>query len=243
MAIAVVGSFLVPDAPAFQRPELARIFFWHFPCPMLASILLMMGGYFSVRCLRADRESQLEWDLRAQTALELGYVFCLLTMATGIVFSYAQWNAWWQWDPRQTSFLYVLLLYAAYFGIRGAFSDPARRAAIAGAYAAFSILPALFLIFVYPRLPQIAEKSFHPTDSIMGGNIKGWYAVVILYVLALVCILTVWLYRMGIRAGRAELAKLDRNGQLETSRRGAPAARVARPVSLPAEGGESGESH
>lgn len=240
VAIGVVASYLVPDAPAFQRPELARIFFWHFPCPMLASILLMLGAYQSVRCLLSTGRARLEWDLRARTSLEIGYMFCLLTMATGIVFSLAQWNAWWQWDPRQTSFLYVLLLYAAYFGLRGAYSDPERRSAIASAYAAFSILPALFLIFVYPRLPQISEKSFHPTDSIMGGNIKGWYAVVIVYVLTLVCILTVWLYRLAIRAGKLELSIDERYGQLETVGGGAPAARVAQRLPLPEEGGKQG---
>src|SRR5579859_1183179 len=59
MAFTIVWSFEVPELPAFQQPELARIFFWHFPCPIIASILLAIGAYHSWRYLRT---SDLTWD-------------------------------------------------------------------------------------------------------------------------------------------------------------------------------------
>lgn len=226
VAAVTVWSFMVPDAVGFQKPELARIFFWHFPCPMLATILLIQGAWFSYRYIRSRDQ---HWDLRAAACMELGYIFCLMTMATGIIFSQVQWGAWWQNDPRQTSFLMVLLIYAAYFGLRGGIADPAKRARNAGVYALAAILPTLFLTFVFPRLPQI--QSFHPSDSIMSGQIKGQYAYVVMAVLALMSWLTVWLYRLRVKAGLLELKLEERNG-LEANSGDSAGASVVRPVRI-----------
>src|SRR5579862_1063542 len=105
MAAVIVWSFLVPDAPLFQRPELARIFFWHFPNSMLLTAFMFVGGFFCLRYFlrigpsigeETDPQAKRVWDVRAVAALELGFVYCLLTMVTGIVFSLAQWGALWQ---------------------------------------------------------------------------------------------------------------------------------------------------
>jgi heme exporter protein C len=245
VGVVSVWSFLVPDAPTFQRPELARIFFWHFPCPMMLTGLLFVGVYFSLRRFlrvslkgvqpEADRTERGKWDVRAEAALELGFLFAILTMATGILFSLVQWGAWWQWDPRQTSFLIALLIYGAYFALRASFNDPQKRGDNAAAYMLAAFLPLVFLIFVYPRLPQVQQVSFHPTDSIMGGQIKGSYAQVISAMMVVTTILSVWLYRLRVRAGLLELRVIE-NGYLETRRGDSASAPVVRPVRLSSTG-------
>ena len=242
MAATTVWSFLVPDAPLFQRPELARIFFWHFPCPMLLIAFMFLGCYFSLRYFvrltpmpvpETDPDRRREWDVRAAAALELGMIFAVLTMVTGMIFSLAQWGALWQWDPRQTSFLIALLIYAAYFALRSAFPDPERRASHSGAYILTAILPLTFLILVFPRLPQVEARSFHPTQSIMSGQIKGQYAYVVTSVLVLVSVLTGWLYRLRVQVGLLELKQSY--GQLETASGPAAPSAVVRPVRVPLE--------
>jgi heme exporter protein C len=236
VAVVTVWSFFVPDGADFPRPELARIFFWHFPCPMMLTALLFAGVLFSLRHLIAQGpDEKREWDLRAVAALELGLVFGCLTMLSGIVFSYAQWGAAWQWDPRQSSFLIALLIYAAYFALRAGHSDPDKRAANAAAYMMAAVFPLLFLIFVFPRLPQVVRVSFHPNDTVMGGKLHGQYLYVTLALMALVSVLTVWLYRLRVAAGLLLIKNSD--GYLETSGRRAGPSVVARPVSVPAEGG------
>lgn len=226
-----VWSFLVPPAQNFQRPDLARIFIWHFPCPMIATTLLLIAGWFSVKYLQTR---DLKWDVRATAAHELSYVFSLLTMATGMLFSKMEWGAWWQWDPRQTSFLLVLLIYAALFAFRGAMNDAERRAANTGAYALAALLPALFLIFVFPRLPQVL--SFHPSQSIMTGQIKGQYAYAVTTVIVLLSILSGWCYRLRVRAGILELRADNYDGKQLDSHSGDPAPTgVVRPVRLSSE--------
>lgn len=233
MAVTIIWSYEVPELPTFQQPELARIFFWHFPCPMIASILLGIGSYFSWRYLRSQ---DLKWDVRAAGSFELGMLFCILTMATGILFSRVQWGAWWQNDPRQTSFLLVLMLYSAYFVLRAAFQDRERRAAYSGGYALATVLPAMFLIFVYPRLPQIQAASFHPSQTIWSGQVRGSYAQVVIATVSLTTILTVWLYRLRVRAGLLELKTYESTG-LETGGGRTASTRVVRPVRLPDGGG------
>lgn len=235
LALAVAGitvwTFMVPDAVGFQMPELARIFFWHFPCPILASVLLMVGAWFSWKYVKTN---DMKWDIRAIATMELGYVFCLLTMVTGIMFSQVQWGTWWQNDPRQTSFLMVLLVYAAYFGLRGALADDHKRATNSGVYALAALMPVLFLIFVFPRLPQV--QSFHPSDSIMKGQIKGGYAYIVTALLVLFTFITVWLYRMRVRAGLLELKLEEMNNGLENHSGDSAGTTVVRPVPVSHEG-------
>ena len=225
-----VMSFVAPDLPMFQRPELARIFFWHFPCPILATFLLVGGAYMSLQYLRTN---DLKWDIRALAMQELAYVFCLLTMATGILFSKAQWGAWWQNDPRQTSFLLVLMLYFAYFAYRASTNDAIRRASNSAGLCLAAFIPAMFLIYVFPRLDAI--QSFHPTDSVMKGKIVGWYAYVTLAIFALVTTMTVVMYRM--RVSTAELLRKleDSNGSMENHGGDPTPTGVVRPISVPSE--------
>ncbi len=199
MALTTVWSFRIPPSLNFQQPNLARILVWHLPCPMIASILLMVSAWF---CLRFVVSRDRAWDERANASTELALLFCLLTMATGMLFSRVQWGAWWQWDPRQTSFLLVLLIYGAFFVLRGAFPDPERRAMSSAIYLLAALLPALFLIFIFPHLVD----SMHPSNSIIGGQIKGEYAASLITMHVLMSILTVWLYRLRTRVGLLELA-------------------------------------
>lgn len=222
-----VWSYTAADLPMFQRPELARIFFWHFPCPMIAVVMFGLGSYFAFRYLRAD---DLYWDVRSEACFELGYIFCLLTMISGILFSRAQWGAWWQNDIRQTSFLLVLLIYFAYFAIRASLSDPLRRAYNAGGYALASFVPAMFLVFIVPRLPQF--QSMHPNESIMSGNIKGTYLYVTLLLVGVMSVLTFSLYQLRVRSADMLRKLEDSDGTMENSGgRSAPTG-VVRPVSL-----------
>lgn len=167
---------LIPDTEAgmWARPDLARILLFHLPCAFLTTGLVFWAAYSGLRFL-LSRDPR--WDARCAAASELGFLAAVLTMATGILFSAVQWGAWWQWDPRQTSFLYVLLMLAASVLLRAAHGDEQRRAAAGSSYAVAIALPAIFLIFVYPRLPHVMQQSFHPSTTIRDRELHDWYAV------------------------------------------------------------------
>jgi heme exporter protein C len=194
----------------------------------------LLTGWFSYKFLATH---DIAWDVRAEAAVELTTIFWLVTMASGILFSELEWGLWWQWDPRQTSFLLVLLIYFAYFALRGSFSDDVRKATHSAAYYLAALGPTLFLIYVFPRLPQIAQSSFHPTQSIMQGQIKGEYAYIILATLTLASIVAAWLYRLRVKAGLLLLEEPS-YGNLETDRSDTAHPPVVRPIRVPDESRE-----
>ncbi|MEQ1821300.1 MAG: cytochrome c biogenesis protein CcsA [Fimbriimonadaceae bacterium] len=229
---ATAASFLAPPAAQFSDPELARIIFFHLPCAFAATVFFIMGAYLGIRALNDG----LTADVKAVAANEMAMVLALLTMATGMLFSKVQWGAWWSWDPRQTSFLFVLLIYGAYFALRAAISDDDQRAKIAGAYSAFSVLPMLFLVFVFPRIPAVMQKSLHPSTTISQGEFSGIYWSVVLSVFVCLLVICLWLYRLAVRAGLMELR--FKNEYNERNNGNSPTPRVVRPVSLSPEGGK-----
>lgn len=228
-AIATVGTFFVAPASSFPDPELARVIFFHLPCAFLTTGFLIFaaiaGGYYL-------KTKDWVWEARSYAANDIATTLAIATMITGIIFSKVQWGAWWHWDPRQTSFLIVMLLQGAYFAIRMAFDDEVARARVSAAYSTLMLLPVLFLIFVFPRLPQVAKNSLHPQDTVAKGKFSADYYSVVLGITALLLVTCIWLYKMHVRATVLDKQLRDQDGNLETDSSGTAPRRVGEPVSL-----------
>lgn len=222
-----VAAFMVAPAKSFPQPDLARVVFFHLPCAFATVIYAIFGSVASYRYL-ATR--QWIWEFRASAATEMALVLASATMLTGIYFSKVQWGAWWHWDPRQTSFLIVLLLLGAYFAVRMAFEEEVARARAAAGYSTLTLLPIIFLIFVFPRLPQVVKNSLHPSTTVQSGGFSADYWSVVLGIFVLLLFLSAWLYRMHVRTSLLEQAQKDRDGNLETLGDVAAARRVDRSV-------------
>ncbi len=161
MALTALAFFWVPPAKDFQDPGSARIVLFHVPSAIMSVLCFLMGGFFGWRYLR---HRQMVDDARAVSANEVGMLFALLTTLTGMVFASQQWGKPWSWDPRQTTILIQLLIYAAYFALRASLDDERQRASLSAGYTVFAALSVPFLFFVIPRLPAIAERSLHPSN-------------------------------------------------------------------------------
>lgn len=201
MAAGVWMSFWAPDAKGFVNSRLARIIFFHLPCAISTTIFLFVGAWYGLGYLRTRNWS---YEIKSAAANEMGFTLGVLTMITGVLFSEMQWGEWWQWDPRQTSFLLVLFLFAGYFALRAGFSEGRRRAANSAAYSVAMLLPAIFLIFVFPRLPYVQRISFHPSQTIVQGGFDRIYSSVLWPICGLILIVAVWLFRMRVRAFELE---------------------------------------
>lgn len=227
MTGATIYAFLAPPAAAFQRPELARIVFFHLPSAFLTTGLVILAAWLGLRFLSTGRP---EWDDRLEAALELAALFGIMTLATGILFSKAQWGAWWQWDPRQTSFLLVQLILFAGLVLRAAFSDPEPRRRASAAYAVATVLPLVFLIFVFPRLPHVQQVSFHPTQTVSQNLFDDSYRIGVLWGLAGLGLFAASLYGSRVRVARLERL-FEQRHEYDPVDRG-PSRRVARPVGV-----------
>jgi len=157
MTAVVLASFLyIPAIPGFGATgETARIIVYHVPAAWIAVLAYLLATVNSVSYLL---KGEAKLDRQAQVNAELGTLFCLLAAVTGAIWSRAAWGLYWNWDPRQTSIAVLLMIYAAYFVLRGAIADSDRRARLSAVYAILAFLTVPFLVFIVPR----AFPSLHP---------------------------------------------------------------------------------
>src|SRR5512140_2889781 len=117
MALIIWGAFLWARPAANFVGESSRIVFFHVPQAWVATIAFLMAAVHSALYLKNRR---IENDEAAVGAARLGIVFCVLATVTGSIFAKVMWNAYWNWDPRETSIVLLLLVYGAYMGLRQA---------------------------------------------------------------------------------------------------------------------------
>lgn len=129
--------------------ERARIIFFHVPMSWVASIAYVLGMIYAIAFLRTRRR---EYDTLSSSAAKVATLYAILATVTGAIWAKFNWGMFWNWDPRQTSIFLLLLVYAAYFLLRSAITDPERRASLSAAYAIVAAPTVPFLIYVLPRL-------------------------------------------------------------------------------------------
>lgn len=151
--------FVVP--PAEGLGNYVRIIFIHIPCAWVSVLAFLVAAVYAYRVLRgtmAAPAAMARADALSARSAQLGLIFTVIATVTGAIFSRLTWGAFWNWDPRQTTILCLLLIYAAYLALRAVTTDPERCARTSAVYALFSFLAVPFLVFVIPRF----YFSLHP---------------------------------------------------------------------------------
>lgn len=128
-----------PSATGLTQDETfaQRIIYFHVPSAWLSMLAFGVTMVGSIGYLVTSKRN---WDSLAVSSAELGLVFTLAATASGSIWAKPAWNVWWTWDPRLTTYTIVFLLFVAYFMLRNAMEDPARRARFAAVYGIFAFL-------------------------------------------------------------------------------------------------------
>ena len=163
LTVMVAGAVFFVVPPAEGLGNLVRIAFLHIPAAWLSVIAFFMSAWWAAAYLR---RGNMRDDARSFSSARLGFVFTLLATVSGAVFSKLTWGAYWNWDPRQTTILVLLLIYGAYLTLRAAMEEYNRRARVSAVYSLFSFLTVPFLVFIVPRL----FFSLHPTPVLNGSG-------------------------------------------------------------------------
>jgi heme exporter protein C len=199
MAVIIVAAFLYTEAASGFPGQTSRILFFHVPQAWVATLAFLVSMiasavYLAKRRVKAD-------DL-ALSAAELGFLFCVLATVTGSIFAKATWGSFWNWDPRETSIVILLMIYGAYFALRSAVPDPERKRVFAGVYSILSFITVPFLVFVVPRI----TASLHPEDTMNPANpgMDARTLTVFLGSLFAYTALFVWMLRLRMRILRLE---------------------------------------
>lgn len=203
----------------YQSPNLgqtSRSIFYHVPMWFAMMIMGYTSVVYSIRYLRGQR---MEMDLRAGESARIAVLFGMLGLLTGIVWSRVTWGealpdtdpaAWWPWDPKQTSALICILIYAGYFVLRMSFDEPTQRAKVAAVYNIFAAASIYPLFYVLPK----ALGGLHPNTGEKGSALVDmspeFYSVFWPGVIGMVC-LAVWIFDLRARVAvtHHELQELD----------------------------------
>lgn len=139
LAAAFAAFMLAPNAAGLTPDETAaqRIIYFHVPAAWLSMLAFGVTTLASIAYLVTSRRF---WDGLAVSSAEIGIAFTLAATASGSLWAKPAWNTWWTWDPRLTTYTIMFLLYVAYFMLRSALDDPARRARFAAVYGIFAFL-------------------------------------------------------------------------------------------------------
>lgn len=163
MAGVVISMFLlVPQYVGLG--EAGRIIIMHVPTAWVTSLAFAVSAVYSALYLWRRSPTH---DFSAVAAAEVGFVFCILATVTGAIFAQIIWGVFWNWDPRETSILILLLIYAAYFALRSSIDDLDRRRRLSAVYNLFAAVTMPFLLFVAPR---VAESTLHPNCAFIQGS-------------------------------------------------------------------------
>lgn len=213
MAYVCYGAFYIArGATGFTggAGDTARIVFFHVPTAILSSMAYFVAAYYAIRLL--TKQPGFETDVKSAIAMELGFLFCILATVTGSIFSHAQWGSYWNWDPRQTSILVMLLIYAAYLSLRGAVAENAqKRGRLCAVYVLVTLVPAFFLIWIVPRIPALA--SLHPPDTLFKRENTGPDYKAVLYPSFLAFILLfIWMFQLRLRQVKLTMRREQARG-------------------------------
>jgi len=140
--------------------ETIRALYFHVPMWFGMVFLLLGSVIFSIKYLHKPKP---EYDIVSVEFVNVGVMFGILGLATGMVWANFTWGMPWSGDPKQNSSAIALLIYLAYLVLRGSLEDEQQRARIGAIYNIFAFAILIPLLFILPRLTD----SLHPGS---GGN-------------------------------------------------------------------------
>ena len=144
--------------------DAGRIIIVHVPVAWITSAAFFLSAIYSIIYLWKRNPTS---DVAAVAAAEVGTLYCIFATITGSIFAEVVWGTFWNWDPRETSILVLLLIYAAYFALRSSVDDGERRRRLAAVYNIFAAVTMPFLLFVAPR---VADSTLHPNCAFLQGS-------------------------------------------------------------------------
>jgi len=140
-----------------------RNLFFHVPMWFGMMILFTVSVIYAVKYLLSQKT--LHDDYAVEYARS-GIVFGILGLITGAVWANYQWGKPWSGDPKQNGAAIALLIYLAYFGLRGSIYDGVKRSRISAVYNIFAYAMLFPTLWILPRMTE----SLHPGGQGSEGN-------------------------------------------------------------------------
>jgi heme exporter protein C len=141
--------------------ETIRNTYYHVPLWMAMMILFIASVIQSFKYLYGGKP---ENDWKALSLTTIGTLYGLMGLATGMIWAKHTWGTYWTWEEVKLNMTAIaLLIYLAYFILRGSMDDEEKRGRISAVYNIFAFAALIPLLYVVPRM----TSSLHPGN---GGN-------------------------------------------------------------------------
>lgn len=151
-----------PEAQAAAGGLAQKIFYFHAPAAYgmyLGGVVCMLG---SAAYLIRDTNGRNAW---AQAGSDTAVVFGMMVLASGPLWAKKAWGVYWTWDPRLTTLLLTVLVYAAVTLLRRFSGDSHAERKFA---AAFGVLGTVLLPIIHYSVKL--WRGNHPTVIGKGGG-------------------------------------------------------------------------
>lgn len=156
----IVGGLLF-DVPRLNIVnETIRALYFHVPMWFGMVVLFCVSTVYAVQYLRTP---SIEKDIKSVEFANTGLMLGMLGIFTGMLWANYTWGSPWHGDPKQNGAAISLLVYLAYFVLRGSIENEEQRARLSAVYNIFAFAAMIPLIFIIPRM----TSSMHPGS---GGN-------------------------------------------------------------------------
>ena len=163
MYVCTYGFFVKVPKLDDRLQETIRNFFFHVPMWFGMMVLLLVSLVYSIKYLGNPTPLN---DFYASSYAATGTLFGFMGITTGAFWANYQWGQPWSGDPKQNGAAIALLIYLAYFVLRGSMNDDEKKARIGAVYNIFAFFMLFPTLWILPRLTQ----SLHPGGQGSSGN-------------------------------------------------------------------------
>ncbi len=153
LPLAVYLAIKAPEAEGLGG--FTRILYIHVPCALAAVLSFLLSGFHAAMFLHHGGAGH---SSAFHAGAKLGVLFTIITTVTGSAWARLAWGSWWNWDTRESSIVFLLLVYIAYFVLRTALRQSSAEERISAAYLLFAAAVMPFFVFAAPRI----YDSLHP---------------------------------------------------------------------------------
>lgn len=88
---------------------------------------------------------------------EVGFIFCSITLVSGMIWGHSAWNTWFRWEPRLVTFLLLWVIFLG-FNLLNQFGDEERigvQSAVLGILGAITVPLVVYSIQFLPQSAQL----------------------------------------------------------------------------------------
>ena len=138
-----------------------KVFYFHMSAAWVGMLAFLVAAVFGLLYLsRRD----MKWDTLTAASVEVGLLFTVICILSGMIWARPIWNTWWTWDPRLTTVTIMAFTYIAFILLRRGVDNPTRRARFSAVYALIG--------FISVPLTFFSARLLHTIHPVIFGDEK-----------------------------------------------------------------------